>query len=313
MIHVSFCINDTSGNYIRHTAAAIVSIFENTKNEVTIHLVHDETLTVSNRILLETMVGKYKQHILFYEVDSAFFSQIAKKIKRVVSLPFSIETLYRLKIAELLNVDQVLYLDSDIIVNEDLTTLWKKDISDYYCAAVLDVKSTRKKITNKRHFKKIGIKPDKYFNAGVILFNLKKIRKELNLFNTSVELLIKYSSDIIFFDQDVLNRILQKNTLLLPFEFNFIPAAEYAPTSIKQDDLDKQRYIIHFAGAKPWNYHSCIYDWLYWKYLSKTPWGDTAEKIVHLQKNLGIDLGYALSVGKIVSRKMLIKSILSYF
>ena len=99
----------------------------------------------------------------------------------------------------------------------------------------------------------------------------------------------------------------------MPFEFNFIPAAEYAPTSIKQDDLDKQRYIIHFAGAKPWNYHSCIYDWLYWKYLSKTPWGDTAEKIVHLQKNLGIDLGYALSVGKIVSRKMLIKSILSYF
>lgn len=49
MIHVAFCVNDANGSYVRHTAATIASIFENTKDKVTVHLIHDETLTDENK------------------------------------------------------------------------------------------------------------------------------------------------------------------------------------------------------------------------------------------------------------------------
>lgn len=107
------------------------------------------------------------------------FLDAAKQIKRAFTTSsFSIGTLYRLKIADILSsLDKVLYLDSDVIVTQDISGLWNTDITNYYCAAVKDAKSTRSKFSNKRHFKKMGIDPNKYFNAGVILFNLKKSKR----------------------------------------------------------------------------------------------------------------------------------------
>lgn len=120
---------------------------------------------------------------------------------------------------------------------------------------------------------------------------------------------MKHSKDIIFFDQDVLNKLLQNEVLFLSEVYNFIPTAQNEITK----DLKTEPAIIHFAGPKPWNFYSSNYDWLYWKYLSKTPWGDTVGKLLKWQKNLGIDLGYALCVGKVASRKMLLRGILLYF
>ena len=71
----------------------------------------------------------------------------------------SIETNFRLKIASLIpNVEKCIYLDSDLILTENISKLWMQDIDDYYFAAVTD--------------KKVG------FNAGVLLINLKKWRED---------------------------------------------------------------------------------------------------------------------------------------
>jgi len=49
MIHVCYGIYDDTGRYSKFTGMSILSMFENTRTEVTVHLLHDDTLTDDNR------------------------------------------------------------------------------------------------------------------------------------------------------------------------------------------------------------------------------------------------------------------------
>ena len=300
MIHIVFCIHDEDGSYIQHTAVTMTSVFCHTSAAVTVHLVHDDTLTEENRDKLTQLTNQYNQKIEYYHIEQSDFEEAVLKLKYAsLKGSFSLGTLYRLKIAEILPIDKVLYLDSDIVVNIDIQSLWNIDLDQYYIAAVRDLKATRRKITNKIHFKKMGFSADQYFNAGVILFNLKILREEMALFNDAISFLLKHSTDAIFFDQDALNALLQKKTLLLPAMYNFIPVS-LQPQKVS----DNLPAIIHFAGPKPWKYKCSQFDWMYWKYFTKTSWGNTLEKLLMAQKDVTIDLGYAFYMGEIGSRRM---------
>jgi lipopolysaccharide biosynthesis glycosyltransferase len=297
-------------------AVTMVSLFCNTRAAVTVHVICDDTITEDSRKKLTELTIKYNQNLEFHVVEKFFFEETALKLKHTsLKQNFSIGTLFRLKIAELLSLDKALYLDSDIVVNMDIQSLWTIDLDGYYAAAVKDMKATRNKIINRRHFKKMRLSTEQYFNAGVILFNLKKIREDMDLFNDSISFLIQHSKDAIFFDQDSLNSLLQKKTVFLQKEYNFIPVVlEHQKIS---DDFQA---IIHFAGPKPWKYHCSPFDYLYWQYFTKTVWGDTIEKLLAAQKNITIDLGYAFYSGMVGSRRMLIggflfriKKILNYY
>lgn len=303
-IHVAFCVHDENGDYIQHTAVAMTSVFCNTKSLVRIHMIHDDTLRISQKEILNALVREYHQTIEYHQVDKKIFTDIAMKLKYATQRNFSIGTLFRLAITDILSIDKVIYLDSDIIVNQDIQALWSIDSSDFYIAAVRDLKDTRKKWINQYHFYRMGVSSDFYFNAGVILFNLKKIRNNFDLLASTIDFLLQHSKNAIFFDQDALNGLLQKKTLFLSKKYNFIPVAL---TPGKYDD-DLQA-IIHFAGPKPWKFRCSQFDWLYWKYLSKTPWGDSMPKLMEKQRHIYIDLGYALYTGKIGSRRMFIKGL----
>lgn len=112
-----------------------------------------------------------------------------------------------------------------------------------------------------------------------------------------------------FIDQDALNFLLQKHIKFLPAKFNYIP--------INDSEIGRTcsaiNAIIHFAGPKPWDYHCSPYDWIYWKYFSMTPWGDSIESLLDAQQMVGIDLGYALQIGRVASRKSLLRGIRELF
>jgi lipopolysaccharide biosynthesis glycosyltransferase len=205
MIHIAFCVHDNDGNYIKHVAVTMTSIFCNTSSDVTVHIIHDNTLTAVNKEGLNGLVSQYNQYLEYHVVNQSYFEEVSLKLKHAsLKQSFSIGTLFRLKITEILSVDKVLYLDSDIVVNTDIQSLWSINVDEYYIAAVKDMKATRNKFANKRHFKKMKLSTEQYFNAGVILFNLKKIRENMDLFSKSIEFLIQHSKDAIFFDQDSL-------------------------------------------------------------------------------------------------------------
>ena len=63
------------------------------------------------------------------------------------------------------DIDTVLWLDPDTVVTDDISDLWNIDITNHYFAAVEEVR-------NHDH----TLKP--YFNAGVMLMNLRKFRED---------------------------------------------------------------------------------------------------------------------------------------
>ena len=75
MIHVCFGLHDKNGRYSKFTGTAILSLLENTSSEVTIHILHDNTLSTDNHDKFIYLVGRYGQHVKFYNVERVFLQK----------------------------------------------------------------------------------------------------------------------------------------------------------------------------------------------------------------------------------------------
>ncbi|MBR1420000.1 MAG: hypothetical protein IJ575_02935 [Selenomonadaceae bacterium] len=69
MIHVCYALRDESGKYSKFVGTSMLSLLENTKSEVTIHLIHDSTLSGENQSRFIKIVDRFNQQIIFYNVD----------------------------------------------------------------------------------------------------------------------------------------------------------------------------------------------------------------------------------------------------
>ena len=99
--------------------------------------------------------------------------------------------------------EKLLYLDIDMMINDDISKLFNIDVSEYEYAAVKE---------------KYGcwlIRPD-YINAGMLLFNMKKI-KETGLLEKARNKI--KTKKMLFADQDAVYWSTEKK-LLLPRKFN---------------------------------------------------------------------------------------------
>lgn len=114
--------------------------------------------------------------------------------------------------------DKILYLDVDILFNRDITLLYNIDVDGYEYAAARD------------HYGKYLINPN-YINAGVLLFNLKKM-KETGLLLKARELI--KTKKLMFADQSAIYRSTTRKKML-PQKFN------------DQKFLHKHTVIRHFS------------------------------------------------------------------
>lgn len=114
--------------------------------------------------------------------------------------------------------DKLLYLDVDILFNRDIRILYDIDVEDYEYAAARD------------HYGKYLINPN-YVNAGVLLFNMKKIR-ETGLLAKARELI--KTKKLVFADQSAVIRSTTRKRML-PQRFN------------DQKFLHKHTVVRHFS------------------------------------------------------------------
>ena len=115
--------------------------------------------------------------------------------------------------------DKLLYLDSDMLVYEDLISLWNLDIGPYYAAVVKDLVG----MVFEHHHQKMG--HANYFNTGMMLLNLKKMRQD----NMTERLFEAKKNDPWkhFMDQDVFNQVFQENVLYTSPRYNLMLANLY--------------------------------------------------------------------------------------
>lgn len=241
-LNVAFCIDN---NYVNHLIVTLYSLVNNNKSEkIRIHIVASN-LTVESKAAINSLKELHAGLIISYhKADPARISGLAITMNYISSV-----TYYRLLLAEIIpqNIDTLLYLDADIVVHGGLRKLFETDLSGAYAAAVpdiyLDLDDTYKQ--------QIRLPSATYYNAGVLLLNLKKIRKE----NSTKKLLANAKKKgHEYQDQDAIN--VTFNTIVtLDREFNYqIKDKQYE--TLPGDPMA----ILHYSGSlKPWN-RDRVYD-----------------------------------------------------
>jgi lipopolysaccharide biosynthesis glycosyltransferase len=171
-------------------------------------------------------------------------------------------------------LDKALYLDSDLVVERDITALWNTQLGDKMFAAVPE--------NQKLHFiseakNRLGIAQESsYFNAGVMLLNLKKMRDE-RLLEKACEYMRNNADKIVFHDQDILNAICNGDFICLPRHWNFMPDPQNFNDKEYRKSLLEEPAVIHYAGylIAPWLFCSkAFWKERYYHYLKSTPFKD---------------------------------------
>jgi lipopolysaccharide biosynthesis glycosyltransferase len=274
-------------NYVPHLGALIASIFANISLQSSVDLlVLDGGISELNQDMLHHLVPA-SSSLHFIPMRDEFTSYFTH-------MHFSRATFYRLILDSILKSrDKVIYIDCDTIVLGDLCELWQIDmenrpiaavhdyIMDHFCQSkVLSVAFTGSLPARAYLRDYVGIPAeqcDHYFQAGLLIMNLRRIR-ELGLSKQMTDSLL--ARKYWFLDQDILNKYFCGSHISLPAEWNFVNCTDDIRASLDQGrarELEEARRnikLIHYAGyeAKPWVNRSAYLSEYYFYYLRHTFW-----------------------------------------
>ena len=269
MINVCFGLHDADGKYSKFVGTTMASIFENTFSPVTIHIIHDATLTDDNRDKLSYLAGRYGQSVKFHNVEKLCAVEISflrEKLAKQIQTRFSIGAFYRLLIKKILGSGKIIYLDADIITNLDIAELWQQDLKNFPVAAVPEINAVQHYMIRNKFLLNTGfVKLENYFCAGVMIFNLDKLND--NFFHDCVQFLSNNPS-CESFDQDILNAFFSENYLKLEQKFDSFVAVE----RLLNQPVTKK--IYHYAGQSYGLNINNAYDKLFLENFERTPFLD---------------------------------------
>lgn len=262
------CINvlmAVNKNYLAQMKTLICSMGDNNSICVDTYLIHNELSSndiIETRNLLKKTCGGNLYEI---KVSKTFLEGVK------VNEHFSIEMYYRIFATELLpnNLDRILWLDADIITIKSLEPLYFLDMKGNSIAACGHrERNENEDIINSRACERLKLDRNTvYFNSGVLLMDLCKIRKKFNK-EKVLGLIYKMEAILENPDQDILNVLYQHDVLLLDKNiYNY--QVHYDWQAVKEkENIRNNTIIVHYVGpAKPWKpttYHF-TYDY-YWKY-----------------------------------------------
>ena len=205
-----------------------------------------------------------------------------EKIFEKAGFPVSPTATLKFVLPNLLDdIDKVIYVDGDVIVQKDLLDLYNVDLSERYVAAVADYHG----LTFKGDvWERLGIKHEAYFNSGMLVLNLRKMRDD-DIPNALIDYRINGVN--YYMDQDALNVVLGGNALFLPFGYNAtltnwrnkssVDLAGYYRIPFREDKYDylREAAIVHYCSSdKPWRYFDSHYADVWYSYFLGSQYSD---------------------------------------
>lgn len=239
----------TDANYMDFTRVAINSA-KKTKCPESVYNFHVMTIALKDgdKEALESLkeenvnvrVLEQKQIDLFYIRDTHVSKASLLKYYIAEQLP---------------ELNKALYVDSDILVLHDLNELYKINLGDNYLAVVKDPSW----FFENGHVLELNLdERGFYFNSGVMLMNLDKIRKD-----GIIQKLEDYTNNNFrtYMDQDAFNVVVGDKAQLMDVKFNTMnfffahnPISKLAEFYGKDwnsyEDVFSGATIIHFASSK---------------------------------------------------------------
>lgn len=261
--------------YTFPTLVMLKSLFENNAREhIDIYCLYND-LSDNNLDKLKMAVEQWGGDGHFIYVNPAMFSNMP--LKAMTNSYITVETYFRLAMKELLplEIERILYLDTDAVINKNLSALYNVYMDNETLAVACEDagiyynKKIRKIVYANLEFEN----SDKYFNAGVMLLNLKGIRKTFSL-DDFLEIVNEKYDRLLFHDQDVLNLAFKDKVRYIDYcTYNCRPFY-YAYTKGNELQIKNNAAIIHY-GEKPWNdsFSDMLGD-VFWKYACEAGFND---------------------------------------
>lgn len=273
MINICFCFHDKTGSYAKFAGTAMLSLFENTDSEVTVHILHDNTLTPANREKFSYIANHYKQSITFYNLDELCPDKIAmiiKLIPEVETAKVTVGAFYKLLIPQVLpkEIDKAIFIDPDTIINLDISELWQIDLADKVLGVVPGTENGTDCRKSFRLCREGIVSSFDYFNTGVMLMNLDILRGEEQTIMQGIKFRGENPAHT-FLEQTVLNYCFSKRTVKLRVRFNL-----YVKNARKYKDLDFSGKILHYidGSSRMGLDMNDLANRLWMNYFIKTPW-----------------------------------------
>lgn len=224
------------------------------------------------RSLIDTNRGAISVYILNYELEKKDICNIKKNINRdnveicdirienkifekyYIPEQFSVEIFIRLIAYQVLppDVDKILWLDSDMIILNDISELYKSRFDGRMMVVCKDIGCYESGVMEERRERLDNSEMKEYFNSGMLLMNLKKMRDNFNI-EKVFEILNKKDIELIYPDQDILNMILWDDVKYA--DDNIYNKQVFSYQNYDVNALRKNSNILHYVGKiKPWNF-----------------------------------------------------------
>lgn len=283
MVHVAYAMTDKNGTYSKYIGASICSLFEHTDAWVTIHLLHDDTLTETNRAKFIELARTFGQQIFFYNVAEECRELLAEAreiFRRAVDTEYyTPAALYRLLAPIVLprDVKRLIYLDADTIVHMDIRKFWEVYLDGNPLGAVTErtlmehyQKQIDRSIDERLYlFKNSWTDFDTCFNSGVLLMDLEKMRDMGEILLPGLRFIVQHEEECRFFDQDILNYFFARDFLHLPWNYNILQTwdRDWGSPELVEG-------IYHYMGRTlRYNFEEPR-DRIFYEAFVKTPWCD---------------------------------------
>lgn len=268
-VHIVFATDD---NYLQHLAVTIASLAENSSDRrINLHIVY-QSLAHDRQDQLVSLIDKYEYITAsFYKVDTSDYTDFP------ISGHINLVSYFRLFLTDILpsDIDRVVYLDCDLVIEDDISKLYDYDLSGRPIGAIVDP------YNNDLHTRLGSPSSHRYFNAGVLVLDINLWRKT-DIKHKFVEFVRINARRLRFHDQDVLNATFADNVTYIPYQWNFqakTKIMDLKPLGGKykceNTDFNSPSIIHYTTNLKPWYFrHDVPFEDRYFRYLALTPWRD---------------------------------------
>jgi lipopolysaccharide biosynthesis glycosyltransferase len=263
------------GGYSQHLAVTLASLLENNRANRFDILVITLNMGAEDRAKVAGLVARHGNATLRFEpFDVARFSHFR------TDGHISHASYLRIFIPEILpeSEEKVLYLDCDMVVRHDIAPLWNAELGDKVLGAVPNLFFVR-------HGDLDMPAGADYFNAGVLLMNLKRWR-QLDGTARLVRFIEAHHDHLWAHDQDALNAVFCGEFRELAPTWNFQTSMLWSePDGLGLSYPQFRRLladpgIVHYTSpSKPWHFSNTHpYKDTYYQYLAKTPYSGFAPR-----------------------------------
>ena len=247
-------------NFVKYTIVSLYSMIQNASVEYLykVYVLHTEISEETQRKVQDLKNDNFS--IEFVDMTD-YLKSISDKLP--LRDYYSKTTYYRLFIAEMYpEYNKAIYIDSDTIVQGDISEFYNTDIKDAYVGACHEQVMLQVDEFGTYVEKVVGVSRYNFFNAGILLINCDQFRLKFVL-DKFLDYL-HYYNFVVTQDEDYLNLICKDHVYWIDQRWN---TEVFCEISYPIEQANMLHYIM---TSKPWHYEDCKHADIFWRYAKET-------------------------------------------